>query len=292
LSFKFNNRSEKKPKRVVILGTSGVISSNLQKVLKKKNINILLVGRSKLDLKNENTSKVLARKIKKEDVVVFIATEAPVKNIKMFINNLKICRTVCNSLKKKKIRHLVYISSDAVYTDVIEKISENSITVPNSLHGSMHLTRELILKKKFDNILCVLRPTLIYGKGDTHNGYGPNRFINLALKNKPISIFGGGEERRDHIYIDYLVEIVIKCIQKRAIGTLNLATGQIYSFKYLARLIINLTKSKSQIIKIKRVGKMPHNGYRPFNIHLLKKYFQEIKIFSIKNNIKKYLEKY
>lgn len=292
MNFKFSNHHEKKPKRVVILGTSGIISRNLQKVLKKKNIKILLVGRSKLDLKNDKTSKVLERKIKNEDVVIFIAAEAPVKNIEMFINNLKICETVCNSLKKKKISHLVYISSDAVYTDVAGKLSENSKTVPSSLHGLMHLTRELILKNKFHNILCVLRPTLIFGKGDTHNGYGPNRFINLALKNKPIPIFGGGEERRDHIYIDYLVKVVIKCIQKKAIGTLNLATGQIYSFKYLVKLIINLTESKSKITKIKRVGKMPHNGYRPFNILLLKKYFQDIKIFSIKNNIKEYLAKY
>ena len=153
MSFKFNNRSEKKPKRVVILGTSGIISSNLQKVLKKKNINILLVGRSKLDLKNENASEVLATKIKKEDVVVFIAAEVPVKNIKMFINNLKICRTVCSGLKNKKISHLIYISSDAVYADVRGKISEQSITSPGSLHGLMHLTRESILRDKFEKIL-------------------------------------------------------------------------------------------------------------------------------------------
>jgi len=38
----------------------------------------------------------------------------------------------------------------------------------------MHLTREMILKNKFNKILCILRPTLIYGPGDSHNGYGPN----------------------------------------------------------------------------------------------------------------------
>ena len=54
----------------------------------------------------------------------------------------------------------------------------------------MHLTREIILRNKFKKILCILRPTLIYGMGDSHNGYGPNRFINLAVKNKSISIFG------------------------------------------------------------------------------------------------------
>ena len=232
----------------------------------------------------------MAKKIKKDDVVVFIAAEAPVKNIKMFINNLKICGTICDSLKKKKIRQLVYISSDAVYTDVMGKISENSATLPNSLHGLMHLTRELILKERFRKILCILRPTLIYGIGDTHNGYGPNRFINLALKNKPLVIFGNGEERRDHIFIEDLVKVVIKCIEKKGLGILNLASGKIYSFKYLAKQTINFSKSKSKLVKISRIGPMPHNGYRPFNIKLLKTHFKKIKMSSINTGIKKYIE--
>ena len=64
------------------------------------------------------------------------------------------------------------------------KIDEKSVKTPDNFHGIMHLTRELILSSKFKNILCNVRPTLIYGIEDTHNGYGPNKFINLALKNQ------------------------------------------------------------------------------------------------------------
>ena len=39
--------------------------------------------------------------------------------------------------------------------------------------------RENILKLL--NIkLCIVRPTLVYGANDPHNGYGPNKFIRLA----------------------------------------------------------------------------------------------------------------
>ena len=292
MNFKFSNFKKSKPKRVVILGSSGIISINLQEEMKKRSINTLTIGRSTINLKNHNARKLLNRKIKNGDTIVFIAAEAPVKNFKMLINNLKICNNVCNSLQNKKIFHLVYISSDAVYADIKEKITENSKTLPLSLHGLMHLTRESILRSKFNKILCILRPTLIYGIGDNHNGYGPNRFINLALKNKPISIFGKGEERRDHIFIEDLVNIIVKCIEKKGLGILNLASGKVYSFKYIAELIINFSKSKSELIKIKRVGPMPHNGYRPFDIQLLKKHIKDIKTFSIKTGIKKYLESY
>lgn len=289
MNFKFSSFKKSKSKRVVILGSSGIISINLQEEMKKRSINTLTIGRSTINLKNHNARKLLNRKIKNGDTIVFIAAEAPVKSFKMLINNLKICNNVCNSLQNKKIFHLVYISSDAVYADIKEKITENSKTLPLSLHGLMHLTRESILRSKFNKILCILRPTLICGMGDSHNGYGPNRFIKCALKKKPIKIFGNGEERRDHIFVDDLTKIIVKCIEMKGLGTLNLASGKVHSFKYLARLIINLSKKKSKLIKIKRTGPMPHNGYRPFNIQLLKDNFKDIKMTPITLGIKKYL---
>ena len=269
MTFKFLNRNKKFPKRVVILGSTGIISTNLQRILKKKNIKFISVGRSKFDLKSKKTIKKLRKKIKKRDSIIFIAAEAHVKNSEMFLNNIKICETVCGSLEKKKIDQLIYISSDAVYADIKGKITEKTVTSPNSFHGLMHMTRELMLKNKFKKLLCILRPTLIYGLGDTHNGYGPNRFVGLATKNKPMLIFGNGEERRDHIFVDDLVKIIAKCLEKKALGILNLVSGKVYSFKYLAKLIIAETKSNSKLIKIKRKGPMPHNGYRPFNKNLL-----------------------
>ena len=52
-----------------------------------------------------------------------------------------------HSVNISLIKHFIYISSDAVYGDykVIKK--ESSRTNCNSIHGLMHLTRELILRK-------------------------------------------------------------------------------------------------------------------------------------------------
>ena len=44
----------------------------------------------------------------------------------------------------------------------------------------MHIKREEIITEYCDNRninLTIIRPTLVYGPGDTHNGYGPNKFI-------------------------------------------------------------------------------------------------------------------
>ncbi len=286
MSIKFLKK--KKFSRVVIFGSSGIISSNLQSYLKKKKIPIKVIKSSYIDLRDKKKVKKIKRILKKDDSIVFISAEAPVKNFEMLENSLKMSINFCETIDSKSIEHLIYISSDAVYKDIKKPMSEISKTEPNSLHGYMHLVREIIFKKYFKNKLLILRPTLIYGVEDNHQGYGPNLFLTKSLEAKSIKIFGNGEERRDHVYIDDLIKILTDCLEKKIIGIINIASGQINSFYNIASFIQKLTKTKKKIIKLKRKGPMPHNGYRAFNINNLKRNFKNIKITLIQEGLLKY----
>ena len=151
----------------------------------------------------------------------------------------------------------------------------------------MHLTRELILQNSVSTSLCLLRPTLIYGANDTHNGYGPNLFRNTLLEGKTIKLFGNGEELRDHVYIDDVVKIIISCTEKKANGILNIATGNVTSFYKIARMVMRDFKKKNRIVKLARNGPKPHGGYRAFSAALTKKSFPKFKYTSISAGIKK-----
>ena len=96
--------------------------------------------------------------------------------------------------------------------------------------------------------MLVVRPTLIYGENDPHNGYGPNSFIRLAKKNLNIKLFGKGEERRDHININTVVILILDLIKKDKFGVFNLCSGSVISFNNLAKKIIKIIGSKSKII--------------------------------------------
>ena len=277
--FEFKKKKLEKISRVVVLGSDGFIGSELCYLLKKKKINFLKINRKKINLNFRNSIKKLSRILKISDTVVFIAGVVPVKNQKMFEENLRICFNVIESIQKIKVKHLIYISSDAVYVDSSNKISEKTKTIPNSLHGIMHLTRELLLRQYFNEKLCIIRPTLIYGENDTHSGYGPNLFFRTAIKEKKINIFGNGEELRDHISVGDVANLISIIISKRGIGVINAVTGKAISFKLIANKIINkLKKQNISLIKIPRNGPMPHNGYRVFNNNILKKYFPTLKI--------------
>ena len=152
----------------------------------------------------------------------------------------------------------------------------------------MHIIREKVLENKFSNKILILRPTMIYGVHDTHDGYGPNQFLRLVKAKKNISLFGRGEERRDHIYVDTIISVMIECILKKATGKLNLASGKVLSFYNIAKEIKKITMSRVKIKFTKRSGPMPHNGFRPFDISLLRNKFKNLTIDDLKSGIRKY----
>lgn len=281
-----------KNKRVIILGSKGFISSNIEKELRKKNIEVLSFPRTKLDLINHNNINVLKKIIKKNDYILLAAAKAPVKNIDMLIYNLKMLKTISGSIIKDKIKKFVYLSSDAVYADTKKKISEKSVAAPNSLHGQMHLIRENYLLNIFQEKMCIVRPTLVFGPDDPHNGYGPNKFVREIKKKNSINLFGKGEERRDHIFIDDLSYFVSRLIINKFYGYINLATGQVHSFYSIAKKIVSIYGKNSKIKYIKRNGPMPHLGLRSFNISKLKKLFPKYKINSSLKNINSNFDRY
>ncbi len=287
----FKNNKKKKPKRVIIFGSSGIISKNLQNALKANHINFKIIGSKKINLKKDRfASKKIKKIIKNKDVIIFLAAEAPVKNQQTLLNNMDIMNSILNGVEKNKISQIIYLSSDAVYSDSKYKLNEKSSKIPSNFHGLMHIIRENILIKNYNSKLLILRPTMIYGKYDTHNGYGPNQFLNIIKSKKNITLFGKGEERRDHIYINNVVSVIIECVLKKAVGALNLASGSVYSFYDIAKKSIELANPKIKIKTTKRKGPMPHNGYRPFDISLLKRKFKNIKIYKLNEGLEDYIK--
>lgn len=90
------------------------------------------------------------------------------------------------------------------------------------------------------------------------NTYGPNmakndgrvvpNFILAALKNKPIPMYGSGNQTRSFCYVSDLVEGLYKTMNKENFqGPVNLGNPVEMSMLELAKKIIELTGSKSEI---------------------------------------------
>jgi UDP-glucose 4-epimerase len=149
----------------------------------------------------------------------------------------------------------------------------------------MHLAREIAFSSTLKSPLATLRPSLLYGAGDPHNGYGPNRFRRLANEDKDIVLFGEGEERRDHVLIDDVAELIFRVLTRRSAGTLNIASGETHSFRDIAERIVATAAHQVAIKSSPRNGPMPHNGYRPFDIAACRAAFPDFSFTPISEGI-------
>ena len=258
------NPSPVPPARTVVLGSGGFIGGAiLRKIGSSPAVGL---GRKEVDLLVDGAAGRLAAQFRVDDALVVVSARAPCKNPAMMLENIRMMAAVCEAVAKRPVAHLIYVSSDAVYADGPLPLSETSPAAPTSLHGAMHLAREqMILAAAGSTPLAILRPTLVYGAGDPHNGYGPNRFRRQANKGETITLFGEGEERRDHVDVDDIAEIARLTLHHRSSGVLNIASGTVTSFRALADKAVALSPRRVEIKGAPRSGPMPHDGYRPFD---------------------------
>ena len=286
VSFSHRGEDSYEIRRVIVIGKSGFVGSELLLSLSAIDIEVIGIGRDDVDLTSQLAIPFLADIIRDTDIVVFASADVPVKSLQQFERNLSMLRNFLDGIKGKKLNQLVYISSDAVFADSEQSLTENSRRGPENLHGLMHTVREVALESsEFREILCLARPTIIYGAKDPHNSYGPCSFMRLAKRTEDIVLFGNGEEERDFIHISDVAIIITNIIQNRSTGAFNLATGEVHSFFEIAALTQEITKSKSLVTSKPRIGPMPHNGYRPFDISNLKLAFPEFSPMSLKEGL-------
>ena len=281
--------------RYVVLGSNGFVGKAIYNdFLKNNKFETIGLSKKQFDLLSNEMFCKMNDIFRDGDTVIFCAAEAPVKNLNMFSNNITMLNNLIQNLSNIKIKSFVYLSSDAVYSDSSSILNEHSQTNPENIHGLMHLSREKIVKLYFPTNHLILRPTLIYGYEDPHKGYGPNKFILTAIKNKEIEIFGNGEELRDHINIEDVVQYSKKLITTEKLGTYNIVSGQLRSFLSIATDIIEIAQYQNiniKLINLKRTQPMPHNGYRELSNEKILNLFPEIRFSNFKGSLINYFTK-
>jgi len=86
-------------------------------------------------------------------------------------------------------------------------------------------------------------------------------FIERALKNEPITVFGDGEQTRDFIQVkDIVAANVFFAMVSKETGVFNVGYGKGTSVKELASSICRLAGSKSEIkYAAPRIGDVQHS---------------------------------
>ena len=93
------------------------------------------------------------------------------------------------------------------------------------------------------------------------NTYGPNmhphdgrvvsNFIMQALQNRPITLYGDGQQTRSFCYVSDLVDGLMRLMNSdpKVIGPINLGNPGEFTIRELAELVIEMTGSKSRLVR-------------------------------------------
>ena len=266
------NEKPTNPARVVILGARGFLGRTLVEALQRACITTLPVSSVDIDLAAENAGDQLAVMLQPNDAIVLLSALTPDKGrgLHPFLANIRMAASLCHALEKVTPSQVVYFSSDSVYPMRVSLISEQSCAEPEDLYGMMHLARETMIKSATKAPVAILRTTLVYGAADTHNSYGPNRLRRMARKDGKVTLFGQGEETRDHILVHDVAELTVLSLRHCSAGTLNLATGRSISYAELAKKVAALFDKPIEIVGTSRQTPITH---RHFDVIALRKAF-------------------
>jgi UDP-glucose 4-epimerase len=225
--------------RILVLGHTGFIGSRLIRKLADMYPASRVEGQSLtgLDLTNEASTLALRETIGPDTIVVMCAAikkqlgDTP----DIFQKNTAIITNFANLVATCRPGRVVYFSSAAVYGEDIENlaITEDTALQPRTYYGLSKITAEWILSKTCEqagSALCLLRPATIYGPGDLETAYGPSGFLDAAVKQRPLTLWGDGGELRELLYIDDVIEATAVLVGSDVTGPVNIVSGVSYTF--------------------------------------------------------------
>ncbi len=266
-------------KRVLITGANGFIGSHLTERLVNMGADVSvfirwtsdsapkpvlrniphLIDKIKIitgDVSNSDTIDLIA---KNEPQIIFhLAADAYVPNsfehpIDVTETNLIGTLNILHaSMKLKDIERVVCTSSSEIYgTPKYVPIDENHPLNPAHPYGASKAAADRYAYAYWNTYhlpIAIIRPFNTYGPRHTYDVVP--KFIRLAMQGKDITIHGDGNQTRDFVYVDDMVNaFLLMGSEEKAVGeVVNFGTGKETTMNDLAQKVVALSKSSSKIV--------------------------------------------
>lgn len=216
---------------VCVIGGSGFIGTHLIKSLADKhcvtNIDKRLPNNQIVGVNNivadVRDVEALGNAIPNNtDYIVLLAAEHTddVSPISLYYDvNVDGAHNVLKVMTEKKIEHIVFTSSVAVYGLNKKNPDEFSETDPFNHYGKSKLEAENALKRWFDNdrngkSLIIIRPTVTFGpgnKGNVHN-------LLKQIESGKFIMVGRGKNKKSMAYVENVAGFIGHCLDKQHKG--------------------------------------------------------------------------
>ncbi len=240
--------------KCLVTGVAGFIGQNLVKRLCAEGATVTAVDN--FSLGKELTLQpytVEVHKLNVQDVHLYLKDDYDVifhfgapssvvqynkKPVECTLNTLLGFRSVL-TLAEQCGAKLVYPSTGNVYGTVPPPQGEWCNPHPNNMYAACKLVTEHM--SRHSEVESVgLRIFAGYGPGEEHKGAIASvvtLFLNDIEKKKPVTIYGDGEQSRDFIYIDDIIDGILVAAKKEVPQIVNLGTGVSFTFNELVSFL-------------------------------------------------------
>jgi nucleoside-diphosphate-sugar epimerase len=263
--------------KILITGGAGFVGSSLADALLEKGnygiviVDNLLTGRMenlpghpdcrfiKSDVNNYNDIAPIFLAFRFDYVFHYAAVvgvKRTLDNPVMVLNDLQGIRNVLDLSKNTGVKRVFFSSSSEVYGEPVHLPQHEQTTPLNS-----RLPYAVV--KNVGESFCRSYQQeygLEYTLFRFFNTYGPkqspdfviSKFIDAALINKDITIYGDGSQTRTFCYISDNAEACINALEKNLFvnDVVNIGNDDTYTILELAEIIIKLTGSRSKIVHL------------------------------------------
>lgn len=259
------------PGPVLVLGHTGFIGSPLCARLRDDGATVHGFSSGELNLRDPAAFAVLDPLVGPETTLFVCAALTPDRgaSLETCIDHIGLTANLARYLATQTLGKCVFLSSDAVYPMVESAVTEDTPVAPSGAYPVAKYASERLLEMALSASkvpLLIVRPTGVFGPGDTHNSYGPNRFVRTALADRTVRLFGQGEELRDHLYVHDLVRILADLGASDVTGVLNIATGESRTFGSIVDVLQTIAPTPFELVNAPRSGAPTH---RTFDIQRL-----------------------
>jgi len=220
------------------------------------------------DVCNYDNLVKLMEKIKPEVVVhlaALISVQESIEKPSLYmLVNAEGTKNLVLASNLVRVKRFVYISSAAVYGNpIFLPINEDHPTNPISPYGSSKLLGENYVKNLFNGEKgsVILRLFNVYGKGQNLEYAGVIvKFIERLKEGKPPIVFGNGEQTRDFVHVDDVVEAILKASESSKSEVINIGSGIPTRIKDLAYILIKMFgKDFEPIFEKQKPGDIKHS---------------------------------
>lgn len=235
--------------KVAITGSSGFVGKKLVGKLKEnKDIELMVFDSKRNSLLKPRTLKGL---VNRSEVVYHLAAVNDSNKSGILRTNIIGTLGVLEAIRKwARSSRIVFTSSFAVYKTPSrgEVVDENYAIFPRNIYGFTKLMGEILCylySKLFGVKVTIVRISNIYGPGMPPFKHSViSTFIERIKSGKSIGMLGNGNQTRDFIYLDDVIEaLMLAGSIKDRFCLLNVCSGEEVSVNKLAELLfIKLNK--------------------------------------------------